>query len=196
LMSDSWIPPAEPSHAANEGGVRSGSRFRRNRVTLLLAVVIVALAAVAGWALYAMHENGTRARSWERRAAVLQKDESQLQSLLGARTRLLNQRIDQVNSLATKLQRSQAALGQSQGDVSSLEVRQRELANQKAQLQDQQAALHQVVNSYVTCQDDLVQVVSDLANSIDATYDFQTADSDCSAANNGFQSYLNNWPNG
>jgi TolA-binding protein len=195
-MTDSWTPSADISGASAGGSQRAASRFRKHRLALGFTTVIAVLVAVAGWALYAVHENQVRARSWERRAAVLQKDESQLQSLLSARTRLLNQRIDQVNSLATKLHRSQVALGQSQGDVSSLEVRQRELANEKAQLQDQQAALHQVVNSYVTCQGDLVQVVSDLASGVDGTYDFQIADSDCTEANNGFQNYLNNWPNG
>ena len=195
-MTDSWTPPAGISDASSEGTLRGASRFRKHRAAFLLTAAIVVLAAVAGWALYAMHTNGVRARSWERRAAVLQRDETQLQSLLSARTRLLNQRIDQVNSLSAKLRRSQVALGQSQGDVSSLELRQRALANEKAQLQDQQAALHQVVNSFVTCQGDLVQVVTDLADGIDVTSDVQFAESDCGDADNGFQSYLNNWPNG
>ena len=116
-----------------------------------------------------MHANEVRAHSWQHRALLLRRDEAQLQSLLSARTRLLNQRIDQVNRLAKKLGRSQVALGQSQGDVASLEERQRQLANEKAQLQDQQAALDEVAGNYVTCKQDLIQLITDVANSYDTT---------------------------
>jgi TolA-binding protein len=190
-MAVSWTPGTDVPGAISRGA----SGFRRHRVGILLSVVLL-LSVVAGWALYAMHTNAAHAHSWERRAGVLETDERQLQSLLSARSRLLNQRIDQVNDFAGKLRSSQVALGRSQGDVSSLEVRQRELANEKAQLQDQQAALHQVVDSFVTCQGDLVSVVSDLAGSYDPTYDFQLAETDCGGADNAFQGYLNNWPNG
>ena len=87
-------------------------------------------------------------------------------------------------------------MGQSQGDVSSLEVRQRELANEKAQLQDQQAALDGVASNYVSCKQDLIQLLSDVTNGYDTTYDYNVASSDCSSADSSLQSYLNNWPNG
>ena len=51
---------------------------------------------------------------------------------LAARTRTLNDRVDQLNVLGTKLADAQAALTRSEGDVSSLEVRQRQLADEKA----------------------------------------------------------------
>lgn len=177
-------------------GENRRSRFRKNRMPLLLSAVALVLAGLTAWALYAMHVNEVRAHAWEKRAHVLQHDESQLQSLLTARTRLLNERIDQVNGLARKLRRSQVALGQSQGDVSSLEVRQRELANEKAQLQDQQAALDQVASNYVTCKQDLIQLLSDVANGYDTSYDYSAANSDCSNADSSLQGYLSSWPNG
>ena len=176
-------------------GQAGQSWFRRHRLRLLLGVV-VGLLGLASWALYAMHANEVRAHSWQHRALLLQRDEAQLQSLLSVRTRLLNQRIDQVNHLAKKLGRSQAALGQSQGDVASLEVRQRQLANEKAQLQDQQAALDEVAGNYVTCKQDLIQLIADVANNFDTTYDFDVANTDCSTADSSLQGYLSNWPNG
>lgn len=195
-MNEAWPAPADVPGATSGGSLPGASRFRKNRVVWLLTAVVVALGAVAGWGLYAMHTNEVRASSWQRRAGVLQRDESQLQSLLSSRSRLLNQRIDQVNSLASKLRGSQVALGQSQGDVSSLEVRQRELANEKAQLQDQQAALDGVASNYVSCKQDLIQLLSDVTNGYDTTYDYNVANSDCSSADSSLQSYLNNWPNG
>lgn len=185
-----------PSFDLSDQDDVGGSRLRRHRLTLLLSALVLALAGLGGWALYAMHENEVHAHSWARRASVLQKEESQLQSLLSARTRLLNQRIDQVNGLAKKLKHSQAALGQSQGDVASLEERQRQLANEKAQLQDQQAALDEVASAYVSCKQDLVQLISDIAGGYDTTYDFNIASSDCSSADSSLQSYLSTWPNG
>jgi TolA-binding protein len=162
----------------------------------LALVVVIVLAAVAGWALYAMRVNEHRAASWHHRAVGLEANAKQLEGLLGARTRLLNQRIDQMNVLAGKLKRSQVALSQSQGDVSSLEERQRELASEKAQLQDQQRALDNVAAGYLTCKQDLIQLLSDEVNGYDTTYDYATANSDCSSADSSLQSYLSAYPNG
>lgn len=192
---DEYATPSWSATASGEDRVPR-SRFGRHRLTLLLSAVIVVLAGIGSWALYAMHVNEVRAHSWERRTQLLQRDEAQLQSLLTARTRLLNQQIDQLDALAKKLKRSQVALGQSQGDVSSLEVRQRALANEKAQLQDQQAALDQVASNYISCKRDLIQLLSDVAKGYDTSYDYSVANSDCSNADSSLQGYLSAWPNG
>ena len=154
------------------------------------------LAAVAGWAIYAMHTDEQRAVSWQHRAERLQANTRQLEALLAARTRLLNQRIDQLDQLGGKLKLSQVALGQSQGDVSSLEERQRQLANEKAQLQDQQRALDNLASGYITCKQDLIQLQSDEVNGYDTTYSYAAASTACSNADSSLQSYLSVYPNG
>ena len=189
------------SGAANETAVSPSSRGIRRRLrlrlaTLVLCVLLTILIGVAGWGLYAMHVNEQRAVSWQHRAQKLQANAAQLQSLLDARTRLLNQRIDQMDRLARKLKLAQVALGQSQGDVSSLEKRQRQLANEKAQLQDQQRLLDKVAGGYVTCKQDLIQLLSDFANSYDTTSSYDTANTDCTNADASLQSYLGAYPNG
>lgn len=184
------------SEASEDFPATVGPSRRRRWPIALLVVVVVVLAAVAGWALYAMRVNEQRAASWQQRAAGLQADAKRLEGLLAARTRLLNQRIDQMNALAGKLKRSQVALSQSQGDVSSLEQRQRELANEKAQLQDQQRALDGVAAGYLTCKQDLIQLLTDEVNGYDTSYSLATASSDCSGADSSLQSYLRAYPNG
>jgi TolA-binding protein len=169
--------------------------FHRLRGCPASAITVV-LAAVAGWAIFAMHANEQRARSWQRRAQKLEANSKQLEALLAARTRLLNERIDQLNRIAGKLKLSQVALNQSQGDVSSLEERQRQLANEKAQLQDQQRGLDNVAGAYVTCKQDLVQLLSDVANGYDTTYSYGTANTDCTNADTSLQRYLSAYPNG
>ena len=198
------VPQAErlpglklPSTAGAAPVEHNARRFlSRKRALILLSAIAVVLAAVAGWAIFAMHANEQRALSWQRRAQKLQANSTQLEALLTARTSLLNQRIDQLNRLAGRLRVSQVALNQSQGDVSSLEERQRQLANEKAQLQDQQRALDNVAGAYVSCKQDLVQLLADVANGYDTTYPYGTANTDCTNADTSLQSYLSAYPNG
>jgi uncharacterized protein HemX len=180
-----------PSHA-----VAQTTHESSRRMPLALGIAIVVLTGVAGWALYAMQTNEHRALSWQHRAQRLETNTKQLKALLAVRTRLLNQRIDQLNALSRKLKTSQAELGQSQSDVASLETRQRELANEKAQLQDQQRMLDEVAGAYVTCKADLIQLFSDIANSYDTTSSYGTANADCANADDTLQSYLGAYPNG
>lgn len=192
-------PAVDDAALASDAGDKLSPPARprtRRWLPIALAALVLVLAALAGWALYAMRANDQRAESWQRRAVALEANTKQLESLVGARTRLLNQRIDQMNALAGKLKRSQVALNQSQGDVSSLEERQRELANEKAQLQDQQRALDGVAAGYLTCKRDLIQLLSDEVSGYDTTYDYATANSDCSSADSALQSYLSAYPNG
>jgi TolA-binding protein len=177
-------PQVGTDHRDSERGTT-----RHRRVVIVLAVSVAVLAAVAGWSVYAMHTNEQRAASWHHRAV-------QLDALLAARTQTLNTRIDQMNRLAGKLKLSQTALSQSQTDVSSLEVRQRELANEKAQLEDQQRELDGVASGYITCKEDVIQLLSDVSNGYDTTYSLNVASSDCANADNALQSYLSAHPNG
>ena len=96
----------------------------------------------------------SRGRSSRRR---LQAQTRKLDAIVAARTRTLNDRVDQLNVLGTKLADAQAALTRSEGDVSSLEVRQRQLADEKAQLEDQARLLASVARTYQTCKEDLVE---------------------------------------
>jgi TolA-binding protein len=191
-----YASPVEGQTSASLSAPGKRRALAARRVMVVLCVVIVVLGGVAGWGLYAMQTNEQRAVSWQRRAQKLQANAAQLESLLEARTRLLNQRIDQMNRIARKLKLSQVALSQSQGDVTSLEERQRELANEKAQLQDQQRTLDQVAGTYVACKQDLIQLLSDFANGYDTTSSYNTANTDCTYADDSLQGYLGTYPNG
>ena len=87
--------------------------------------------------------------------------------LIGQRTQALNRRTTQVNKLADRLRDTRTALRRSEGYVSTLACRQRELANEKArvederrQLQSQQAALETVATDFLSCNNGLVDVLS------------------------------------
>jgi hypothetical protein len=164
---------------------------RPRRWWLAAAVVlVVALAAWAGWATYAMRENENRATAWQERTKVLQSRTDRLDAVLAQRTKTLNTRVDQLNLLGVRLADAQSALKRSEGDVSSLEVRQRQLADEKAQLEDQARILDGVARSYVICKDDLVALLTDVARNLDATASYDAAQQSCSLADTQLRSYL------
>jgi hypothetical protein len=164
---------------------------RPRRWWLVVTVVLfVALAAWAGWATYAMRENENRATAWQKRTTVLQERTDRLDAVLAERTKTLNTRVDQLNLLGVRLADAQSALKRSEGDVSSLEVRQRQLADEKAQLEDQARILDSVARSYVTCKDDLVVLLTVVARNLDATASYDTAQRSCSLADTQLRSYL------
>jgi chromosome segregation ATPase len=154
----------------------------------LLVLLLGAWGAYAGYGMYTNHE---RAQQWQQRSVVIKAQADKLGALLGARTRQLNSRIDQLSEITGKLKRTQAALGRSQGDVSSLEQRQRELAAEKAQVEDERAALKEVAAAYIGCKNDLISVLTDITN--DDYYTAQTdadqADYSCQAADDSLSGY-------
>src|SRR5262249_5674603 len=133
------------------------------------AALVVALAAWAGWATYAMLENEQRAISWQEQSRTAVAHAQKLDATLAARTKALNDRVDQLNILGARLADQQAALKRSEGDVSTLELRQRQLANEKAQLEDQARMLTGVARSYSTCKNDLIDLLAAVGDGTDST---------------------------
>ena len=112
------------------------------------------------------YSNKARADDWEDRAFTLERHTEQLNGLLIERSTQLNERTSELNGLAAKVQRQQSALTQSESDVASLSRRQRELAAEKARVEDDRAALqlqsrelNSVANAFVACKDGLVALL-------------------------------------
>ena len=114
----------------------------------MIAVAIVALGAVAVYFVYAARENRDAADQWESRAGRLQRT-------LTARTHQLNTRTDALNRTARALKRSEA-------DVVALESRQRQLASEKAQVEDARGALELQASSLATIAGEQRQCTSEL----------------------------------
>ena len=137
------------------------------RWTRALAVAL-SLAVLAGIGVLgvAVKTNRDRAEAWRDRAITAAEVVDGQRVLIGQRSAALNRRTTQVNRLAGKLRTTRAALRRSEGDVSSLARRQRELANEKArvederrQLQAQQAALYAVASDVIECNGGLFDVL-------------------------------------
>jgi hypothetical protein len=114
-------------------------------VPLIVCVAAaVALAGVAGYAIHVALENGERADEWRDRSELLQ-------DLVGERTRALNRQTARLNRAATSLREARRSIARSEEDVAALEERQLALANEKAQVEDQRAALLGVASQLQTC---------------------------------------------
>jgi hypothetical protein len=139
---------------------------RRRQPSLLLAVGALAVVLALGGAAYVAVTNKSRADRWQERTERLERNASALNSVLIARSNALNERTVQLNRLAARVREGQGALRRSQADVSSLARRQRELANEKAQLEDgrveltaQAATLEDIALDFATCKDGLVELL-------------------------------------
>ena len=142
---------------------RRGGRWL---LPLLVAVALVLAAALAGVSALA-YSNKSRADDWEERAFTLERHTEQLNGLLVERSTQLNERTRELNQLAAKVERQQSALSRSESDVASLTRRQRELAAEKAEVEDSRAALRlqsrvlsSVANAFVACKDGLVSLLA------------------------------------
>jgi uncharacterized protein HemX len=102
----------------------------------VIGVTIVALGAAALYFVYAAKQNRDSAQRWQSRAGTLERT-------LTARTRQLNSRTDALNRTASALKRSES-------DVDDLEKRQRQLASEKAQVEDTRGALELQASSLAT----------------------------------------------
>ena len=134
-------------------------------VAALIAIAALAVVVAAGSA-YIAWDNKSRAERWEERAFTLERNTEQLNGLLVERSTQLNERTRELNGLAAKVQRQQSALTRSESDVASLSRRQRELAAEKARVEDDRAALqvqsrvlNSVANAFVACKDGLVALL-------------------------------------
>lgn len=176
---------------------------RRHRLLgaggIALALVLLALAGIAS---YVAFDNRDRANRWQARAAALQRSVDTVNDVLVKRTETLNARVSQLNAMATKVRQAQVALSRSEGDVNTLEQRQRELANEKAQLEDeraalveQQSSLEQVASSFVACKGELEDVLDAIAND-DYTWlqvNGETVAGDCEAADSSLSDYVSTY---
>jgi hypothetical protein len=107
----------------------------------------------------------------------------------------LNQRTDEANALAAKVADAEEAIQRSEGDVKRLERRQRQLAAEKADIEDaraalavQTAAIQDLAQRYIDCKSGLVRVLQDV-NSGNG-YDLQAIGGQVIAACNAADSAL------
>jgi uncharacterized protein HemX len=162
---------------------RRKSRGRAAGV-VLLAVVFASLAAGALYFAAASRSNRSAALRW--RTHALRSD------------RLVTARTHQLNTRSAALNRTAAELARSQADVRSLEARQRALANEKAQGEDQRgqmlvqtSQLTALANEQKTCSDELGQLLSDFANGDYGAVEAESSGvaADCQTARSDFDAF-------
>jgi hypothetical protein len=175
---------------------------RRGRIALVVAVLLLLLAGLAGSG-YLVVSNRDRAERWEDRAFQLERNVDQLNGLLVERSNILNARTGELNRMATKVRRQQGALQRSEADVSSLERRQRALAAEKADVEDsraqlavQAAALENVADAFVDCKDGLVDLLNYVLDEdfFSATAVVSGVASDCNYAESALSDYNYSYP--
>jgi hypothetical protein len=168
--------------------------LRRTLVWLAIALTVAGAAGLA----FIGKQNHDRAEGWRQRAIAAEEVVSGQRIVIGQRSQALNLRTTQVNRLAAKLRGARTALDRSEGDVSSLARRQRELANEKARVEDQRrlletqsAALVNVASGFIDCSDGLFDVLDAV---LDEDWDWvsiygRDRIGSCSDANASLQSY-------
>jgi uncharacterized protein HemX len=166
-------------------------------VAALIAIAALAVVVAAGSA-YIAWDNKSRAERWEERAFTLERNTEQLNGLLVERSTQLNERTRELNTVVRKVTRQQNALARSESDVETLSDRQRELAAEKAAVEDSRAtlalqsrALEGVADSLVVCNAGLIElfgyvVAGDRAKA-DAVADDVSVD--CQLAESRFAEY-------
>ena len=175
-------------------------RPTRGGPTFWVAVACAAaLLLAAAWFAYMSHANEQAARDWKQRSIELDEQVNGLRTLIGERSAQLNTRTRQANRLAVNLRSTRRALERSEGDVTSLARRQRELANEKAQLEDQRRALQQqagaletIAGRYISCKNDLVEVITSLVyqDYTSASADIAVAQGSCNSAADALNAYV------
>jgi len=171
----------------------------RGRGWLLVAVIVALVATVVGaGSAYVAWDNRNRAGDWEERAFRLERNTEQLNGLLVERSTQLNERTRELNKLAATVTRQQNALTRSESDVESLSDRQRELAAEKARVEDSRAALaiqsgalEAVAGELVDCNAGLFQLFGFLVNGDRASADAIVDDVslDCQRAESSLGEY-------
>jgi hypothetical protein len=180
----------------SDEGLRGSNAKTRRRV--LLAVGATAVIGILGVLAFFAWSNYDRAGRWEARAATLERNNRSLNAILISRSEKLNARTLELNGMAAKVRRAETTIARSEADVQALERRQRELANEKAQVEDarsqlaaEQTALEGVAAAYVDCKSGLVDLLSyvtaDDYASASAAVDQVAAD--CQYADSSLQNY-------
>ena len=203
--ADGWPGSEEPTLPEFETPAPSATRGRtlsRRRLEIaafaLLLVLVVALLTVS----YLAWTNHDRAGRWQDRAATLERNAAALNKVLVTRSETLNERTRELNAMAAKVRESQQALRRSESDVATLARRQRELANEKAQVEDararvaaQASELEDVAAAYVDCKDGLIDLLGYLANEDygSANTTAESVSADCEYADDALSSYLSSY---
>jgi chromosome segregation ATPase len=132
---------------------REKARGRRVLGGVLLACAMVAMAAGVVYLAVDDHTNRDSAKAWRARSIELRHVLDARDTQLAQRTRALTAAGGQLSSLG--------------GQVGTLDQRTRELAAEKAHIEDQRAllqsrstALTKVAQEEITCSDDLSQAIS------------------------------------
>ncbi|HXF97162.1 MAG TPA: hypothetical protein VNJ46_00950 [Gaiellaceae bacterium] len=161
--ADRAVVPLGERHDPGPGSART----RRGALLLAsLVVLVLLLASALAGSTYLAVTNKSRADRWQERSELLEAHVDELNELLAERSSALNARTKELNRLAAVVRRQQRALKRSEADVSSLERRQRELAAEKAAVEDERAALAvqhgelvEVAEAFVACKDGLVELL-------------------------------------
>jgi hypothetical protein len=186
----------EPENPAAARKVRYSGREK-----LFAAFALVSL-LLAGGMIFLAVSNKSRADRWEVRALRLQQNSDALNTLLVRRTAVLNARVRQLNVMGAKVTHAATALKRSEGDVQSLEVRQRQLADEKAQLEDQrtqlqqeQGDLTQVASNYIVCKRDLTSAIQAVADQDSSWLDAygQAVQDECDTADSSLQDFVSTY---
>jgi small-conductance mechanosensitive channel len=204
--ADGWTGSEEPTLPEFETPAPPASKVRalsRRRLEIA-ALALLQLALVGGLLAvgYVAWTNHDRAGRWQDRAATLERNAAALNKVLVARSETLNERTRELNAMATKVRESQQALRRSESDVATLARRQRELANEKAQVEDARAAvaaqaseLEDVAAAYVDCKDGLIDLLGYLARddfaSANAAVD--AVSTDCEYADETLSAYMSSY---
>ena len=142
------VPAPDPPA---QGGPRTVALTRPRIVAVSAAAALLLGAAVTGGVL--AFTNRERADDWRDRSVVLQ-------DLVARRTSALNRQTARLNAAAATLRKAQESITRSEKDVTALEARQRELANEKAQIEDQRGQLIIVAQALDTCNDGLIEFIN------------------------------------
>jgi hypothetical protein len=196
--------PARPEHGPAEGtpplttfAVQPPAAKRRRGWLVPSIIALVALIAVTAVGSLA-YSNKNRADRWEARAFRLERNTEQLNGLLTERSTQLNERTRELNQIAKKFARQQGALTRSESDVASLSERQRQLAAEKAAVEDSRAALtvqaralDGVASALVVCNDGLIELLGYVFQGDDASVSavIDGVAADCDSAELGLTEY-------
>jgi hypothetical protein len=130
-------PPFPPAQERAPSSQPTRTPILRDRRFLVVAALAVLLAlALAGASTLAL-VNARRADDWQTRAEQVELRTKVINDLLVERSHDVNSRTRALNATATRLRATRRALSRSEADVRALVRRQSELANEKAQAEDE-----------------------------------------------------------
>lgn len=172
---------------------------RAQWLRFVLIGTVLALVILGSSAGYLAWSNKARADDWEARSEQLENTAAELDRSLDSRTKTLNERTVELNGLAEKVADAEVAIERSEADVKRLERRQRQLAAEKADVEDAEAALALQTNAiegvaaaYVRCKGGLTTLLQYVLaeDYLNASVIAPSVESDCSNADSALQSYL------